>query len=304
MMTEISIKGKWVNVPSIKYKDNTVVIVGRWIKTARLNDETWLEAELQDPDGCVHTLRHSGKRADIFTFTQLPPGRPREYEYYCEPDSIAVARLTTFKDWWEGLPQETRKNVRRAEKRGVRVETRQFDDALVSSLVELNNSSRIRQGRLYPHYGKSFDQTKRDYCSFANRSDFICAFFENEMIGFLKVVYRGRVASVLNLSTKEDHRDKRPANALLKVAIERCVQNGITCLTYGYFNYGNKRDTPITQFKVRNGFEEALIPRYYVPLSAWGRLSLSLRLHRGMLGIIPNRLLLIGLATRERLYQL
>ena len=151
--------------------------------------------------------------------------------------------------------------------------------------------------------GKSFDQAKRDYCSFAERSDFLCAYFEEEVIGFLKVVYRGRVASVLNLSTKDSHQDKRPANALIKTAVERCAAKGISCLTYGYFNYGNKRDTPITQFKVRNGFEEVLVPRYFVPLTVRGRLYMKLGLHRGILGIFPNRVILTGLAVRAKSYQ-
>jgi hypothetical protein len=299
-MVEISVKGKWIKVPSFNCEDSTIVLTGSWIKTARVHDETWMETELHDPDLCLSKLREPGHRADIFTFTQMPPGRPPEYEYRCEPDSIAVVRLTTFKDWWEGLSQETRKNVRRAEKRGVRVEAKRFDDELVKDLVELNNSSAIRQGRRYPHYGKSFDQVKKDYSSFAERSDFLCAYFEGELIGFLKIVYRGQVASVLNLSTKDTHQDKRPSNALIKVAFERCAAKGVAYLTYGFFNYGNKRNTPITQFKIRNGFEEILIPRYFVPLTVWGRLYLKFGFHRGMLGILPNRAIHIGLAVRAK----
>jgi hypothetical protein len=303
-MMEISVKGKWIRVPAFQCGDDTIVVTGRWIKTARVHDEAWMETELSDPDHCLRKLQEEGQPPDILTFTQMPPGRPPEYEYYSEPDSIAVIRLTSFKDWWEGLSQETRKNVRRAEKRGVRVEARKFDDELVKNLVELNNSSPIRQGRRYPHYGKSFDQVKKDYCSFSDRSDFLCAYFNDELIGFLKVVYRGRVvASVLNLSTKDTHYDKRPANALIKTAVERCAAKGISNLTYGFFNYGNKRDTPITQFKVRNGFEEVLIPRYFVPLTLRGRLYLSLKLHRGILGILPNRIILFALAVRAKVHQ-
>ncbi len=146
-MIKISVKGKWIDVPAIQYEQSTIVITGKWIKTARIHDEAWLETELRDPGQCLSMLRQSGQRADVFTFTQIPPGRGPEHQYHWEPDSIAVARLGTFKDWWEGLPQETRKNVRRAEKRGVRVEAKRFDDDLVKSLVELNNSARMRQGR-------------------------------------------------------------------------------------------------------------------------------------------------------------
>jgi hypothetical protein len=302
-MIEISVKGNWVKVPAFQCEDSTIVVTGRRIKTARVHDEAWMETELRDPAECLRKLREPGHHADVFTFTQMPPGTAREYEYHCEPDSLAVIRLASFKDWWEGLPQETRKNVRRAEKRGVRVEASEFDDKLVKNLVELNNSSPMRQGRPYPYYGRSFDQTKRDFCSFADRSDFLCAYFEDEIIGFLKMVYRGQVASVLNLLTKDRHQDKRPANALIKVAVERCAAKGISCLTYGLFNYGNKRDTPITQFKVRNGFQEVLVPRYFVPLTIRGKLYMKLGLHRGILGIFPNRVILTGLAMRAKSYQ-
>ncbi len=108
-MIEISVKGKWIKVPAFQYEDSMVVATGSLVKTARVHDEMWMETELHDPNQCINRLRESELHADIFTFTQKPPGREPEYEYYCEPDSIAVVRLTSFKDWWEGLSQETRK---------------------------------------------------------------------------------------------------------------------------------------------------------------------------------------------------
>jgi hypothetical protein len=303
-MIEISVKGKWVNVPALQCGDCTIIVTGGAVRIARVNDEAWISTELRDPEHCLELLRKSKQRCDILTFTQLPPGRTPEFNYHQEPDSIAAIRLSTFKEWWEGLPQETRKNVRRAEKRGVRVRVEPFNDELVSKLVEINNSSPTRQGRPYHHYGKSFEQTKKDHRSFADHSDFICAYCGDEIIGYLKLVYRGQVASVLNLCTKDNHQDKRPANALLNAAVERCLAHGVTCFTYGLFNYGNKRDTPITQFKIRHGFEEVLVPRYFVPLTLRGRLLIRLGLHRGILGILPNRIILIGLAVRTKCYSI
>lgn len=299
---EISVKGKWVNVPAVKCGDCTIIVTGGWIRIARVNDEAWIDNELTDPKLCIQLLRASGQRCDLLTFTQLPPGRAPEFDYHQEPDSIAAIKLTSFKEWWEGLPQETRKNVRRADKRGVRVRVEAFDDELIKKLVEINDSSPVRQGRPFHHYGKSLEQTRKDHCSFVDRSDFICAYCEDEVIGYLKLVYRGSVASVLNLCTKDSHQDKRPANALLKTVVERCAAKGITCITYGLFNYGNKRNTPITQFKIRNGFEEVLVPRYFVPLSLRGKVLLKLGLHRGILGILPNRLIQVSLEVRTRIY--
>ena len=67
-----------------------------------------------------------------------------------------------------------------------------FNDDLIRGIVEVNNDSPVRQGRRFPHYGKTFDQVKKDHSSFLDRSDFICAYLGNEFIGFLKIVYRRR----------------------------------------------------------------------------------------------------------------
>jgi len=58
--------------------------------------------------------------------------------------------------WWDKLPQETRKNVRRSQKRGVLVTVKEFGDDLIRGLMELNNDSPERQGRPNTHHGKTF----------------------------------------------------------------------------------------------------------------------------------------------------
>ena len=93
---------------------------------------------------------------------------------------------------------------------------------MVRGIVEINNESPLRQGRRFPHFGKSFEEVKKDYSSFLDRSDFICANHGAELIGILKVVYRGDIASILQLLVKSRHQDKRPANALLAKAMEIC----------------------------------------------------------------------------------
>ena len=61
--------------------------------------------------------------------------------------------------------------------------------------------------------------------------------------------------------------DKRPANALIAKMVEVCEAKGISHLIYGLYNYGNKRNSSLLEFKIRNGFEEFLVPRYYIPLT-------------------------------------
>ena len=304
---EISVKGRWVRVPALDFGGKTIVVKGRWIKLAVIHDEAWLETELEDPELCVRQLKEQGLhglRADLFAFSQKLPATFPKYKYHLEWDSLAVARTTSFKEWWEKLPQETRKNVRRSQKRGVVVTAREFDDDLIREIVELNNDSPVRQGRRNAQYGKTFDQVKRDHSSFLDRSEFICAYLGTELIGFLKLVYRGEVASILNFLPKASHQDKRPANALIAKAVELCEAKGASYLTYGMFNYGNKRDSPLREFKIRNGFEEELTPKFYVPLTNRGKLCLKLKLHLGPLGILPHWVTTIGVNARANWYNL
>jgi hypothetical protein len=137
-----------------------------------------------------------------------------------------------------------------------------------------------------------------------NRSDFICTYFEGEMIGFLKMVNKGKVAAILNIATKTAHNDKRPANALIAKAVELCEVAGVSFLTYGLFNYGNKRDSPLREFKIRNGFQEKLTPRFYIPLTPWGTACIKMNFHRGLLGFLPSSVITILLNVRARWYNL
>jgi hypothetical protein len=304
---EISVKGQWIRVPALDIGGTTIIGRGRWIKVAVIHDEAWLTTELEDPDLCVKKLKEHGLHgfhADIFAFSQKLPATLPKYKYHLEWNSLAVARIPSFKVWWEKLPQETRKNVRRSQKRGVVVAVKEFDDNLIRKIVELNNDSPVRQGIPNIQYGKTFDQVKKDHSSFLDRSDFICAYFGSELIGFLKLVYRGEVASILNLSPSASHQDKRPANALIAKAIELCEKKGVSYLTYGMFNYGNKRNSPLREFKIRNGFEEVLTPQFYVPLTRWGNLCVKLNLHRGLLGILPQWVITIGGNARANCYNL
>ena len=302
-MVEISSRGKWVRVPGFECYGKNIIVQGTWLRTARVHDEAWLDSELQYPERCIATLRSRNLGVDIFTFSQLPPGRPPEYEYCYECDSIAAIPLTSWQNWWMGLPQETRKNVRRSQRDGVRITIRPFDDTLIHELVALNNSSAIRQGRRFTHYAKSFEEVKKDHLSFLDRSEFFCAYFDDELIGYIKLVQRGTVASILNILTNEARKDKRPANALLEAVVKRCFEKQLTHVTYGFFHHGNKQDESITQFKIRHGFAETLVPRYFVPLTAWGKLCLHARFHRGLIGVLPAPILGAALAFRASCYR-
>jgi hypothetical protein len=304
---EVSVKGRWTTVPALAVEGKNIIVRGRWIKKAIIEAEEWLETEVEDPELCVKGLKKqkSGAlHADIFTFMQKLPATSPKYNYATEKHSIAAVRINSFKEWWDGLPQETRKNVRRSQKRNVVIAVRGLDDELIRGIVDVNNDSPVRQNVPFAHYGKTFEQVKKDQSSFLDRSDFICAYVGSELIGFMKLVYRGQIASILQILPRASHYDKRPANALIAKAVELCEARGVLYLTYGMFNYGNKRDSPLRDFKIRNGFEEILVPRFYVPLTTWGSLCVKMKLHRGLLGILPHSVITAVVRARARWYDL
>ena len=303
---ELSVKGKWFQVPAISVNGKSIVVKGKWLRIAVIHEEEWLETEVEDPDLCVKALKEQvwgNHPADIFSFSQKLPGTAPKYSYPMEWDSIAAIRIATFKTWWENLPQETRKNVRRSQKRGVTVVVKNLDTSLIQDLIDLNNDAPVRQGKPFTHFGKTFDQVARDQASFLDRSDYICAYAEAQLVGVAKLVYRGDVASILTFLTKKSQQDKRPANALMAKTVELCEQKKISHLIFGMFNYGNKRDTPLREFKIRHGFEEILVPHFFVPLTVKGAISVKLKLHRGLLGLLPHSVISLLVNARAKLQQ-
>src|ERR1700747_1657328 len=132
-IVEIRVKGRWVTVPCLEVNGNKLYASGGWLRTARVRGEEMAEYDLENPELYIEKLRGSDNqllRADIFTFPQKPPAAQPKYRYPFEYESVATIRLASFKQWWEDLPQETRKNVRRSAKRGVVVRIEEFDDRL------------------------------------------------------------------------------------------------------------------------------------------------------------------------------
>lgn len=300
----VSRRGQWMNVPAIQRGDEALIVDGSSIKIASLYDEDWIENELQSPQMWIDALKsgRSALKADILRFSQKVPDATPRFDYPMELRSMAVAEVGNFKTWWESLPQESRKNVRRSAKRGVTVQVKCFDDELVAGIASVQNETPFRQGRRYPHFGKSLDEVRRDHGAFLDRCDFICAYFEGEMIGFLKLVYRGKIASLLQLNSKVAHYDKRPANALLAKAVELCEARGATHMTYALFNYEGKGHSPLREFKERNGFCEMLLPNYYVPLTLWGQICVRMKLYRGVRELLPKKMVTSALNLRTRWY--
>jgi hypothetical protein len=302
---ESRIGGKTIRVPAARINNATVIVTGKWVKTAAVKDEDVFEGNaIDDPAAFVAQLAESGLRADIFAFAQKPAETKPKYGYHMEWDNAAIVSVKSYADWWERLSQDTRRNVRRAAKSGVTIKTVPFDDDLVRGITEIYNETPIRQGRRFYHYGKGFEAVKEETGTYLERSTFIAAYYHDALIGFCKLIYADENANIIHILSKNEHMDKRPSNALVAKAVEICAERGLPYLTYCKYVYGKNDRSPLTEFKRRNGFEKVLYPRYYVPLTAKGKIVLALNLHHGLSNLLPRRLVAFLLDLRAKFLQI
>jgi hypothetical protein len=303
-LTEILVRGKSVRVPSARICGRTVLTGGHWIKLAAVQDEELIEGEgVAQPESFISQLQESGLNADIFTFSQNLLDTTPKYSYHLEWDNLAVIPITTFADWWEKrVESSVRRAVRKAAKQGIVVKLAEFDDVFVRGIVNINNETPIRQGRSFWHFQKSFEKVKQENSTYPGRNVFLGAYYEDQLIGFIRLIYVGKVASTVQLLSMIKHYDKRTANALIAKAVEICEQQGISYLMYCNYIY-NDPDSSLTEFKRRNGFEQVLVPRYYIPLTQKGRIALRWGLHHGITKLIPKPLFKQLLRLRTRWYE-
>jgi hypothetical protein len=300
----ISVRGKIAHVPTVEVGGRTVVVTGRFLRIARIHDSGFVEGQdIEDPGEFLAQLRRSGIAADVLTFAQRIGQETPKYPYRFDWDNAAVASTVSYDQWWSGLPQVVRKNVRRAAKRGVSVRVATFDDRLIQGIKAIYDEAPVRQGRRFWHFGKDLATVRADNSSYLDRSDFIGAYCDDELIGFMKCVYVNDTAVVMQILTKASHNDKRPMNALIAKAVEVCHQKGCVRLVYSKFTYGKKKQSDIAEFKRRNGFVQANFPKYYVPLTLKGRLGLALGMHRGVVELLPSGIINVLLSVRSRVLE-
>ena len=268
---------------------NELRVQGRLYRVARLDGDDF--KFLDDPEAVLAEVRKTGLRIDLFTFLQGLPGTSPKYSYPMEWDNAAVLPVSTFENWWtKQIGFKARNKAKQAEKKGVVVREVPFDDELARGIWEIYNESPIRQGRIFPHYGKSFEAVREMSATFLDSSVFIGAFEGNKLIGFIKLTIDDSrtQAGIMHIISMLVHRDKAPTNALVAQAVRSCADRSIPHLVYAKFAYGKKVQSSLSDFKERNGFQRVDIPRYYVPLTPLGRLALGLGLHRHITDRLPE----------------
>jgi hypothetical protein len=290
--SEFRYKGRSLLVPTTRIEGREVVAVGRWLRIAKLKDEEWLEGEpVADPARFVSALRASGLPADIFAFSGPIDGAAIQGINHFEIDNVAAIRTDDYKVWWAGLSQEARRNVRLAAKKGIEIRVAKLDDDFAAGIKAIYGETPVRQGRKFWHYGKDLEKVKRENSTYLDRCDFLGAYYSGQLVGFMKFVYVGDAARIMQILSLNAHQDKRPTTALIAKAAEICHQKRLKYLVYGKFTYGRNTDSSLSEFKRRLGFERMGRRCYYVPLSLRGRIALKMGAHKGWLTLLPPMLI-------------
>jgi hypothetical protein len=279
--------------------DRQIRVTGRFFRMARMAAEGY--EFVDDPETFLDHLKQSEVKADIFTFHQrIPDLKPTYTRYHVAWERFAVLPIETYEKWWKGqINDKTRNMVRKAQKKGVEIRLAELDNRFLQGIVAIYNECRIRQGKPFKHFGKDFETVRKDNISFSDRSDFVGAYYGEELIGFAKLVHQGVFASLMQIISKISHRDKAPTNGLIAKAVERCAQSGVSYLQYGIWSRGSLGD-----FKIHHGFKRFDIPRYYVPLNGKGRIMLILGWQRPLTDRLPEPALNFLTMLRSKCYEL
>ena len=273
-------------------RETEIKIAGRFLRVARLDAEKFQFLE-EEPDRVVDGLRGTGVRIDLFTFMQKLSNTKPGFTYPMEMDNFAAIPISTFENWWtKQIGFKARNKAKQAEKKGVVLREVPFSDGLVHGIWKIYNECPIRQGRKFSHYGKDLQTVHQDEATYLDHRVFIGAFLEDELIGFIKMVWdESRTqAGLMNIVSLIKERDKAPLNALVAHAVKACASRGISYLTYSNFSYGKKQSDSLSDFKERNGFQRLEVARYFVPLTPLGNLALRLGLHHRLSERIPESL--------------
>jgi hypothetical protein len=273
----------------MKISGEDIKIDRRLLQIAHLDGDGY--KFLSEPESVLIELRRTEMKPDLFTFIQRLRETSQRYAYPVEWDNMAVLPISTFEHWWtKQIGFKARNKAKQAEKKGIVVREVPFDDVLVRGIWEIYNECPVRQGRLFPHYGKSLEAVHKMSATFLDTSIFIGAFDADKLVGFIKLTADDSwsQAGIMHIVSMLEYKDRAPTNALIVQAVRSSAERHISYLVYSQFAYGKKLRSSLSDFKERNGFGRVDIPRYYVPLTHWGSLAFRLGLHRRLSERVPE----------------
>ena len=242
---------------------------------------------------------------DIYTFlerTWCSPIADPSKTWTRTTDNIALLSVTTYPEWLARVGKKTRNMIRKAEKNCVNVEVATPDNNLAEGIWKIYNETPIRQGRPFTHFGDPLQIVKAYLLYKPDETTYLGAYLQGELIGFIKLVHGDRITVMSEILSLQKHSDKAVNNALVAKAIEVCATKHWGPVMYGRMGNHPSLDT----FKENNGFTKFSINRYYVPLTAKGRIVVKLGLQKELTEILPQRIKyplipVYSWATRSRL---
>lgn len=259
-----------------------ISVDGSICRTARLSNEGY--DFVDDPDRLGNAISASALRGDLLTFAQRIAEPEPKYAYHLEWDTLAVLPIESYEQWWKRqINDKTRNMIRKAKKKGVVLRTILLDDELVRGIKVIYDESPVRQGRPFKHFGMDFETLKRTHATYLDQSEFIGAFLEDQLVGFVKLVHQPGWSTLMQIISLISQRDKAPTNALIAKAVEICAQKRIPRLQYGIWSRRG-----IGDFKEHHGFHPYRVPRYFMPLSVTGKLAIASGLHRPLIARVPE----------------
>ena len=277
------IKGQPAQIECVDILGQTYSITKGPVTIVSLEDE-WYE-DLRDPEAVIAALREQREFApDVLTFWQRLPDLEPKYRYHHESDDIAVLSSQSYDDWFgKHIKSRVRSLIRKSEKEGVVVRETSFDDDFVRGMTAIFNEAPVRQGRRFWHYGKDFATIKHQFSRYIDREHMIGAYYEDELIGFIMLGNAGTFGITGQIISSIKHRDKATNNALIAKAVQVCERLGLAHLVYLFWS-----DDSLSEFKRRCGFERTPVPRYFVPLTAKGKIAIATNLNRGWRSMLPT----------------
>lgn len=248
------------------------------------HDAREYEQNISPIEGFIEKLKERG--VDILTFLERKwccpiPNPPSTWVR--ADDNVGLLEIKDYETWWNSIGKKTRNMVRKAEKSGISVAVFEPSEKLAEGIWKIYNETPIRQERAFPHYGESL-QTVTGNMFLARKSTFIGAYLQDELVGFIQIVYGDNIAIISNILSLQKHWDKAVNNTLLAKAVEVCASKGERWLMYG--RIGNHPS--LDKFKNSNEFFKFPITRYYIPITKRGKIAIRLGLHRELKDSLPN----------------
>jgi len=263
---EINVDGKSFKILSYLISDTT------FLKLSSPTSEADFLTDITPTNGFLSRLKKY--QIDIFSFWQRNWVHKNllSYPYKKVQDNVAILEIFSYDYWWtHQIDKKTRNMVRKSVKEGVNVRLCEFSDRLAEDICKIYNETPIRQNRLFRHYGENVAELKERLQSLLDKSCFLGAYLQDELIGFIQLTFGENFAMITQILSMQRYWWASPNNALISKAVEICVYNKKRYLIY----YKMEDDTTLDIFKKNNGFRRWIVPRYYIPLSKRGKVILA-----------------------------